>query len=57
MRRATGRIHGAAGRHQRLADHLPPEDALPTDLRRATTKQIELQLLEIQDTQEILNGR
>jgi hypothetical protein len=49
MRRTAGGIDGATGGDQRLADHLPAEDTLPTHLRRAAAKQIHFQLLEIEN--------
>src|SRR5262245_22175338 len=48
---------GAAGRHQRLTDHLPAIDALPARLRRTAAKQVYLQRLEIENVQQFLNDR
>ncbi len=56
MRRPARHVDGAAGRDQRLADHLPAEDALPAGLRRAAAKQVHLELLEVEDGQQILEG-
>ena len=47
---------GAAGRDQRLADHLAAEHALPADLGRAAAKQIHLDRLEIENGEKILDG-
>ena len=49
-------IDGAAGRDQRLTDHLAAEDALPADLRAAAAKEILLQRFEVEDVEEILDG-
>src|SRR5437763_319861 len=49
------RIHRAASRDQRLADHLSAKHALPSDLRRASAKQIHLKLLEVENRQELLS--
>ena len=56
MRRPAGDVDRAAGRHQRLADHLAAEHALPADLRRAAAEQVDLELLEVEDVQQVLNG-
>ena len=55
MRRARRHVDGAAGRHQRLPHHLAAEHPLPGVLRRAAAKQIDLELLEIEDRQEVLH--
>jgi hypothetical protein len=55
MRRARRHIDGAAGRHQGLAHHLAAEHPLPGVLRGATAKQIELELLEIEDGEKVLD--
>jgi len=55
MRRAAG-IDRAHRGDQRLADHLAAEYALPAHLRRAAAKQIQVQVLEIEDAQKLLNG-
>ena len=54
MRRPPGDVDRAAGRDQRLADDLPAEHPLPTDLRRASAKKVQLELLEREDVQQIL---
>jgi hypothetical protein len=41
-------VDGAAGRDQRLADHLAAEHALPARLRAAPAKQVYLERLEIE---------
>ena len=51
------RLDGALGRHQRLGDRLPAEDALPVHFRAATTIQIVFELLEVEYAQELLHGR
>jgi hypothetical protein len=50
------RVHRAASRDQRLADHLSTEHALPSDLWRASAKQIQLKLFEVENLQELLDG-
>src|SRR2546430_4648377 len=57
VRRPPGDVHRAAGGDQRLPDHLSAEHALPTDLWRTPTEQVYLELLEIEDGEEIVNGR
>jgi hypothetical protein len=57
MGRPADYVDGPAGCDQRLADHLPAEDALPAHLRRAAAKQIELKPLEVEDGEEVLDGR
>jgi hypothetical protein len=49
VRRPASHIEGAAGRNQRLADHLAAENPLPADLRAAAAEQVYLELLEVQD--------
>ena len=56
MRRPAAHVDGAAGGDQRLADHLPAEHALPADLRRAAAEQVHLELLEIEDGEQVLDG-
>ena len=46
----------AAGRDQRLPDHLAAEHALPADLRRAPAKQVHLERFEVENFQELLDG-
>src|SRR3954454_19914824 len=46
----------AAGRYQRLADHLAAEDPLPADLRAASPEQVVLELLEVEDGEKIVDG-
>ena len=41
------RRHRAHGRHQRLAQHLAAEDALPAFLRAAAAEQVLLERLEV----------
>ena len=55
MGRPPGGVDGPAGSDQGLTDHLPAEDALPADLRRAAAKQIYLELFEVEDAQEVLD--
>ena len=45
--RETIAVDGPLRRHQRLADDLPAEDALPTDLRAVAAKQVHLNGFEI----------
>ena len=52
---ALGR-HRAHGRHQRLAQRLPAEHALPGLLRAAAAKQVILQRLQVQDGEQVLDG-
>ena len=49
-------VDGAAGRDQRLADHLAAEHPLPVRLRRAAAKQVHLKRLEIENIDDFLNG-
>ena len=42
----------ASGGRERLAEHLPAEDALRAHLRAAAAKQVHLQLFEIEDSQQ-----
>ena len=55
MRRAAG-LDRAHGGDQRLADHLAAEHALPADLRRAAAEQVYVQLFEIEDAEQFLDG-
>jgi len=57
VRRPIGNIDGAAGGDQRLADHLAAINALPAHLRRAAAKEIDFDLLQIEDAQQIRNRR
>ena len=54
MRRAA--LDGAAGRDQRLSDHLAAEHALPAVLRAAPAKEIHLELLEVEHIEHGLDG-
>ena len=54
MRRAA--FDGAAGRDQRLPDHLSAEHALPAILRRAAAKQIHFELLDVEHIEHGLDG-
>ena len=56
MRRPAGDVDGAAGGDQRLPDHLSAEYALPADLRRAAAKQVQLELLEVEDVEQVVDG-
>ena len=56
VRRAFLDVDGAAGRDQRLADHLAAEHPLPGDLRRAPAEQVHLELFEVEDFEEGLDG-
>src|SRR5690348_5716324 len=57
MRRADRHVFDrAAGRHQRLADHLAAEHVLPAVLRRAPAEQIELERLQVEDFQQSFDG-
>jgi hypothetical protein len=47
---------GALRGDQRLRDGLAPEDALPVRLRGATSKQIVLELLEVENGEKLLHG-
>ncbi len=49
-------VNRALGRHQRLADHLAAEDALPADLVAATTIQVVFKLLEVEYVEKLLHG-
>src|SRR5690242_16119783 len=49
-------IDSAARRHQRLTKHLAAKHALPAGLRGAAAKQIHFQRLEVEDTDQVLNG-
>ena len=49
-------VDGAAGRNQRLTNDLAAEHPLPALLRRAATKQVHLDRLEIENGDEILDG-
>src|SRR5215470_17914614 len=58
MRRSVRKpVNRAAGGNQRLANHLAAKNALPADLRRTASKQIDLDRLEIKDGQQLLHGR
>ena len=46
--------HGASRRDQRLADHLPAEDALATLLRARAAEQVDLDRLEIEELDQSL---
>ena len=46
-------IHRAARRHQSLPDDLSAEDPLPARLRRASAKQVHLELFKIQDSEKV----
>jgi hypothetical protein len=50
-------LHGAAGRDQRLADHLAAEHPLPAVLGRAPAEQVHLERLEIEGCEEFLDRR
>ena len=54
MRRAA--LDGAAGRDQRLADHLAAEHPLPAGLRATAAEQVHLERLEVEDGEEVLDG-
>ena len=54
MRRTA--FDGAAGRDQRLPDHLAAEHALPAILRAAATKQVHLDLFEVEHVEHGLDG-
>ena len=56
MRRPFLDVDGAAGRDQRLADHLAAEHPLPGHLRRAPAEQVHLELFEVEDVEEGLDG-
>jgi hypothetical protein len=55
MRRTRHDVDGAAGRHQGLPHHLAAEYPLPGILGRTPAKQIDLELLQIEDAQKVLN--
>jgi hypothetical protein len=57
MRWPAADIDGAACRHQRLADDLPAEHTLAADLGGAAAKQVHLELLEVENAEQILEGR
>ena len=56
MRRPAG-LDGAYRGDQRLADDLAAEHALPAALWRVAAEQIDVQFLEIEDGQQVFNGR
>src|SRR5690606_14316405 len=50
------RLHGALGRNQRLRYGLTAEHALPVAFRAATTEQIVLQPLEVENGKKLVHG-
>ena len=56
MRRTAG-VDRAHRGNQRLADHLAAIDPLPAGLRRAAAEQVHLERLEVENVEEILDGR
>src|SRR5690606_13490184 len=46
-------VDRAAGRSQRLAEHLPPEHSAAADVAALAAKQVVLEPLELQKTEEI----
>ena len=48
-------VHRANGGHERLAQHLPAEHALPRLLRAAAAKQVILQPLQVQNGEEAVD--
>ena len=56
MRQPVLDVDRAAGGHQRLPDHLAAEHTLPRHLRRAATEQVHLELFEVEDLEEGLDG-
>jgi len=48
-------VHGPAGRHKGLTDHLSAEHPLPPDLRAAAAEQVALELFEVEDGQQIID--
>ena len=56
MRRPLLDVDGAAGRDQRLADHLAAEHPLPGHLRRAPAEHVHLELFEVEDVEKGLDG-
>ncbi|MNL56785.1 hypothetical protein D3C87_1803030 [compost metagenome] len=50
-------VDGALGRDQGLADHLAAEHALPSDLGTAATKQVLLELFEVECGKQRIHGR
>ena len=49
-------VHGSAGRHQRLAQHLPPEDALRAVDRALAPEEVHLQVLQVQQIQQLVES-
>ncbi len=49
--------HRSGGRYQRLPDNLTAEHPLPSDLWAATTKQVVLQRLQVENFKKCINGR
>ena len=49
-------LDGPAGGDERLADDLPAEDPLPTDLGAAAAIEIVLELLQIENRQKVVDG-
>src|SRR5687767_8946578 len=49
-------IDGALRRDEGLADHLTAEDALPADLRAATSKQVVFKRLKVEYGQKLFHG-
>ena len=54
MREAV--LHRASRRHQRLADHLAAEYALPAVLRAAAAEQVVFELLKIEYGEKTFDG-
>ena len=47
-------LDGAAGRHQRLREHLAAEDAVAPIVRALPAKQVEFEILEVEEFQQAL---
>lgn len=49
-------VDGAARGHERLAQHLPAKHTLPAVLRTATAKQVDLEVLEVEQIEQVVEG-
>ena len=52
----AARLHGAGGRHQRLAGHLPAEDPLALLVGRHPAEQVDLDRLEVEQLHQRVDG-
>jgi hypothetical protein len=49
-------LHGPAGGDQRLGQHLPAEHAPGADVAIRAAKDVDLELLEVEDREELVEG-